>query len=170
MPRDLQASERNKATFIDGVSQSEVGLYFRTPTNAERIAFQAATIGRENGKFKDQSAETQLAFGAKILTGIVDGDFVDAGKPISSDEHSKDYDPEWKKLVMTTAGDLVQALALLAFSGVLLKPEGKQNNDADKSGPDMSEVPGLDDETAEPAAEPGEAKGIEEGSTDSPLE
>lgn len=159
MPRDLKSATDNKATFMDGVSQTEVSLYYRTPTNAERIAFKAATIGRKNSKVIDQSVEAQLSYGAKILTGIEEGDFLFGGKPISSNEDSGDYNPEWKKLVITTAGDLIQSLALLAFAGVILKYEGAPGGDDDSS-IDMSEVPGLD----------AEVKDAEEDSSQSPLE
>lgn len=144
MPRDLEVSSDNKATFMDGVSQGEVSLYYSTPTNAQRIAFKSACLGQKGGQVKDTSTAAQLSFGAKILTGIEDGDFTIGGKPISSDPDSENYEPAWKKLVLTTAGDLVQSLALVAFSSIVLKYDDKDESDEENSGPDMSEIPGLD--------------------------
>ena len=164
MPRDLKKADNNKATFMDGVSQSEISLYYRTPTNAERIAFKAATIGQKKNKIIDHSTEAQLSYGARILTGIQDGDFLFDGKPISSNEDSPDYNPDWKKLVLETAGDLIQSLALLAFSAVILQYEGKQDDSSDESGPDMSEIPGLEKSEMEPGGE------SEEEDTSGPLE
>lgn len=146
MPRDLQKSDNNKATFADGVSGGEVSLYYRNPTNAERIAFREAGFERNGKKFIDRSSEAELAFGAKILKGIKDGDFVNGEKAVSSNPDSKDYDPDWKKLVLETAGDLVQMLATVAFNGVLLKLDEPEEEEELKEVLDLSEIPGLEDD------------------------
>ena len=166
MPRDLQASESNLAVFLDGVSNSEVGLYYRTPTNSERIKFKAATVIRKNGKIVDQSVEAQLSFGAKIMTGIREGDFVLGDIPISSDQKSEHYDADWKKLVLETAGDIVQSLSLLAFSGTIVKYDGEDSGQSDENELDMSDIPGLD---ADELADAGEA-GKEDTDSPGPLE
>lgn len=150
MPRDLQESNANKATFMDGPSGGEVSLYYRTPTNKERIAFESETISKKASKITSQAAAAQLKYGSKVLTGIEDGDFLYGGKPISSNEESEDYNPDWKRLVQLTAGDLVQALALLVFSGIVLKYEGEHDTDGDGPDIDMTGIPGLEPEIKEP--------------------
>ena len=149
MPRDLKRVDNNKATFIDGPSGGEVSMYYRTPTNKERIAFSSEMLTRKAGKIASQATAAGLKWGAKIMTGIEDGDFLYDGKPVSSKEDSEDYNPEWKRLVLLTAGDLVQALAQLAFSGVGVKYEDEDDGD-EASEIDMSGIPGLEDDEAEP--------------------
>jgi len=149
MPRDLKRADNNKATFIDGPSGGEVSLYYRTPTNKERIAYSGETLTRKAGKIASQATEAGLKWGAKILTGIEDGDFLYDGKPISSNEDSEDYNPDWKRLVLLTAGDLVRALAELAFSGVGAKYEDEDDGD-EGAEIDMSGIPGMEDDKVEP--------------------
>ena len=163
MPRDLKRVDDNKATFIDGPSGSEVSMYYRTPTNKERIAFSSEMLTRKAGKVASQATAASLKWGAKIITGIQDGDFLYDGKPISSNEDSEDYNPEWMRLLMLTAGDLMQALAQLAFTGIGLKYEGDGDDDA-ASEIDMSEIPGFMADEAEPEIK--DAEDIEK----SPLE
>jgi hypothetical protein len=149
MARDLKRVDNNKATFIDGPSGGDVSMYYRTPTNKERIAYSGETLTRKAGKIASQATAAGLKWGAKIMTGIEDGDFLNGGKPISSNEGSEGYDPEWKRLVLLTAGDLVQALAQLAFSGIGVKYED-EDDDGEGSEIDMSGIPGMEDDEPEP--------------------
>lgn len=154
MPRDLKKADNNKATFADGVSGGEVSLYYRTPTNSERISFRNACVTRKGKNIIDQSTEAQLSYGARILSGIEDGDFVNGDNPVSSNKDSEHYDPDWKKLVLETGGDLIQSLALLAFSGVVLKYDGPEQDDSEVENVlDMSEIPGLEESAIEPGDE-----------------
>lgn len=121
MPRALTNDELNSVSFFDNISNSELKLFYRNPTTEERNQFANESIQRKRNKVIIRTAQTRRKFGEKILAGIRDGDFVAKkdGKlvGISSDPESPQYDPEWKRLVVQHAPDIVETLGVFVFDG-----------------------------------------------------
>lgn len=113
--RDLKASNDNLMIFTDGMTNTKVGILFRTPTTEERVAFQKKSIKRKGHKVKFMGHETRHTYGLKIITGLREGDFGYDGKAISSDSASEDYREDWKALLEETASDLIAQLAQKVF-------------------------------------------------------
>ena len=115
MARILGAG-KNTLRINDNIGGGEIELYYRNPTTAERVAYSNESVSRSGRKVKMSVGDTRAKYGPKILTGIREGDFVDAeGRPIASDEESPNYRPDWKDLISEHAGDLVQLLAASVF-------------------------------------------------------
>lgn len=115
--RDLKANEKNKLKISDARSGSEVELYYRNPTPSEEAAYQAKLLKRKGTKVILNSYETRLDFGQRILTGFREGDFGFDSKPISSEEASPNYIPEWKAELVAGAPDMICVLAMTVFEG-----------------------------------------------------
>jgi len=113
--RDLQQSGKNSIIVDDRLSGSKLELFYRMPTNDERIAYQRSTVKREGNKVKIQVFEARVKHGLQILTGFRDGDFGYAGAPISADASSPHYRADWKDLLQETASDIVAAVAGAVF-------------------------------------------------------
>lgn len=97
-----------------------VGLYYRTPTVPEIQRYKSATVKVKDGKvkYKLDDVRLKMQFGAIVLTGIREGDFGVKGEPISSDQNSKHYAPQWKQLIYEKFPQLIVALATVVFDGV----------------------------------------------------
>lgn len=132
--RDLEVSDKNTLTLLDGMTGRPVTLIYRTPTTEERIAYDSQAI-RFIGKKPVMVPEARLKFGAKILTGIAeprsstDADFGFSGRPLSSNPGSEYYRADWKDLLLATASDIIDALAVSVFAGTRIErgedqPEG----------------------------------------------
>ena len=141
MPRDLTNSEKNELVIYDSISQADITFYYRMPTNTERIQFDADSFTGKGKKVKPQSAYAQMKYGARILTGIKDGDFSKDGKNISSEKDSPDFVENWKELVQAAAGDLVQLLGRTIFQGAI---PSSQEDDAAADSKEAEDIPGLD--------------------------
>jgi hypothetical protein len=112
--------ETNNSVLIrDNLSETDVRLFYRIPTTAERVSYSNESFRRKGGKIINQAVETRLKYGLKIVTGIRDGDFersVDnRWLPISSDPNHPDYAKDWKEFLEKYASDLVQLLSLRVF-------------------------------------------------------
>jgi len=121
--RDLNA-KRNILTIRDSASGDEHELYYRTPTNAEVVAYMSSQIKRDGGKLVSHIYDTRLKFGALILEGFKKGTFGLDGVAFSSDPEDDDFRITWKDLLSKHAGDVVSTLAVHAFEGtyVVRKP------------------------------------------------
>ncbi len=123
MPRDLKQTDRNEFIIMDAISACEIKLYYRQPTTAERIGFQRLAWQRQGKKVINRTPEARAQYGARILTGIREGDFScgedAAGHPIliASEPGALNYRPDWKELVISTAGDLLMVLGMQVFEG-----------------------------------------------------
>lgn len=120
MPRII-GTDRNELIINDPISNSQLGLYYRMPTTSERQGYMNAAVKRVKNKISLHQAEARMKYGAKILVGIRDGDFLrmEAGKavPMSSNPASPDYYEFWQDEIESGCGDLVMALAAIVFDG-----------------------------------------------------
>lgn len=116
--RDLAKSDKNKLLIQDGISGTEIELYYRMPNTQEMVAYQNQMVKKVGRKVVLNTFETRLKWGIEILTGFREGDFGFEGKPISSDEKSPNYREDWKKIIKEGAADIVSTLALTVFEGV----------------------------------------------------
>lgn len=110
---------RNSVTLSDNISNSEIVLYYRNPTTAERNGYANMAMQRKRNKIKFNQAVARLKYGLVILLGFREGDFVrsEGGKevPFSSDKASPHYLPGWKEELEKGAADLVMLLAAHVF-------------------------------------------------------
>lgn len=113
--RDLQQSDKNSITVDDRLSGTKLELFYRMPTNDERIAYQRSTLKREGNKLKLKVFESRVKYGLQILTGFREGDFGYGGEPISADPTSQHYRADWKDLLQATASDIVATVAGAVF-------------------------------------------------------
>ncbi len=100
----------------------EVGVYHREPTTEEIHQYNNEAVRRKGTNVKFRHSKAQFKFGAKILMGIVEGDFGVPGPdgkltPISSDPKSSDYRQDWKALLLEKAPAVVITLGAAMFGG-----------------------------------------------------
>ena len=124
MPRYLGRTD-NKVKLVDGISGAEIEFSYRTPSTTElQEYFSSGVIKDADGKAKLNGVVARVAFAKEILTGIRDGDFLDAeGKPISSDASSADFRTDWKDLVEQGAADLLNLFVLATFDRTVMQTQ-----------------------------------------------
>jgi len=130
----------DKRTVIieDNKTGQEVLLEYRDPSTEEEIQYSNNQIKRRGNKPQIEVAETRLKYGARVLTGIREGDFgqIKDGKtcPLSSDPNSENYNPAWKKLVKKHARHLIMLLAVHVFEAParLVGSEEKEDDEGDE--------------------------------------
>lgn len=133
MPRIL-SDKPCKVTFADNIAGGNITLEYRLPTTEERIAYTNGQVSRHGRKIESIMGNTRMKFGAKILTGIADGEFQkEDGKPLSSRQDSPDYNAEWKALVEKYAPDVVAMLAMHVFENALSLGESQSDEVEDPS-------------------------------------
>lgn len=121
-----------KVTFIDNIADGNITVEYRLPTTEERIKYTNSQVSRHGRKVESIMGDTRMKFGAKILTGITDGEFQkEDGKPLSSRDASPDYDPQWKSLVEKYAPDVIAMLAIHVFEAALTKSEPDDEDEAE---------------------------------------
>jgi len=115
MPRTF-INEPNELRLHDNISNSTIVLFYTTPTAKQQAAYTNGMTKRVRNKLINCTGEQRQNYGADILTGFREGDFLKAdGTPFSSDPASPNHDPEWKKQVARFAPDLIERLAIHAF-------------------------------------------------------
>ena len=118
MARDLD-NDFNELKLHDNISDSQIVLYYREPTTEERMAYANESVQRKRNKVVTRVPETRVKFGAMILTGFREGDFIfkkDGVKvPMSADASSPNYYPDWKSHIQRKASDLLMILAAHVF-------------------------------------------------------
>lgn len=115
-----ESSKKNLLLMQDNLSNSTLGLYYRTPTTKERQAYINRRSVREGKQFRDNSAANRVEFGARILTGLREGDFeraagVDDFVPISTNEKDKNYFPDWREWMLENCSDVLTMLSIRVF-------------------------------------------------------
>jgi len=134
MARNTSTTGNNELKIHDNVSDSDIVLFYRTPTTKERQEYQNLALQRKGKKVTFNQAEARLVSGLKILTGFREGDFVrdvlGAAQPYSSDKNSPHYLEEWKTEVEAGASDLIMLLAAHVFdaSAEIVDPEDGEGN------------------------------------------
>jgi hypothetical protein len=112
--RDL-GSKDNVAVIRDGISGAEIEFTYRTPSASEIQEYYTGTFSRKGNKVVATAVAARVVFALKVLTGFKDGCFSVDGKPISSNQTSTEYLPEWKKFLEEKAPDLLDTLILAVF-------------------------------------------------------
>ena len=143
------SDEPNKLRLHDNISDSNIVLYYRTPTAQEQAAYTNGMSKRVRNKIVNCTGELRQTKGKAILTGFREGDFLKPGTPdsphydeklkgvvFSSNPDSPKYDSEWKKLVGKFAPDLVEALAIHAFEQTSTPDDGVDLDEGAGSDPD----------------------------------
>jgi len=126
----ILSDEPCKITFSDNISGGSITVEYRPPTMEERIKYANSLVTRHGRKVEYTQGETRMKFGAKILTGITDGEFAKPGnKPVSSKSGSPDYAADWKALVEKYAPDVISMLAMHVFENALSKSEPEDDDE-----------------------------------------
>ena len=129
----MLGDQPNEIRFKDQLGGGDIALFYSTPTPDMRAKYANEMIRREGGKIVRRVGEVRQRYGARILTGIRDGDFTSAAGPVSSDPKSGAYRKDWKELVSQYASDLVELLAAHVFEGSAALKETEPDEDADES-------------------------------------
>jgi len=112
----------------------EVGVYHREPTTEEIHQYNNEAVRRKGTNVKLRYSKAQFKFGAKILEGIVEGDFGVPGPdgklvPVSSDPESLDFRQDWKALLLKRAPAVVITLGAAIFGGTEAIDEAEDLDD-----------------------------------------
>ncbi len=121
-------------------------LYYRAPTNAERLARHNELVKREAGakktKIVSYTFPISVKYGSKLCTGFETGVLALDGKMISSDPAAEDYCAEWKGLLEKACPDAFVVVDSIAFRAAKLPGAdegGIEYVEDDELGPDPSE-------------------------------
>lgn len=134
MPRMLTDAP-NELRLRDNISDSVIVLYYKTPSAKQQASYTNGMTRRERNKLVNCTGEQRQKYGAEILTGFREGDFVKAdGTAFSPDPKAANYDPAWKDLVCRFAPDLVEALAIHAFEQTSSLDDGVDLDDGADNG------------------------------------
>ena len=132
MPRRL-GDDINELRIEDNISGSDIVLFYRMPTTAERAAYANESFRRQGRKLKVQVGQARQKYGLKILEGIRQGDFEvkkqDQYVPLSSDPKSEYFDSSWKKHIQAHAADLLELLAMRVFDVPAVMAEADEDID-----------------------------------------
>ena len=121
----------NEITILDAVSQTEITVFYKSPTAQEQQAWSADLFRRENDEVVDNEVNACLKFGAELMVGVSDGALgipTSNGeiKPISSDPKSPDYDEDWKRHLMEHATGFVVTFGNYVFRGHRIVPKSRR--------------------------------------------
>jgi len=116
---DLDA-DRNVMEVSDKLSGQTFELYYRMPTNAERVAYDSAVTKRKGSQIKlaKDWMITQAKVGLRLCVGFKKGNFAKAGQLISSETGDADYFPEWKQLLFKVRPDILAHLTRTIFAAL----------------------------------------------------
>lgn len=124
----------NELRLHDNISDSTIVLFYKTPTAKQQAAYTNGMTKRVRNKLINCTGEQRQQFGAEILTGFREGDFLKAdGTPLSSDKNSANYDAAWKDQVARFAPDLIERLAIHAFEQTSELDDGVELDDGTPS-------------------------------------
>jgi len=115
MPCNLTA-DRQVLAMVDQTGEG-YDLYFRIPTNAERVAFANALYEKKGRRTvpKDNVFADQVAMGKKLCLGFSEGYFMDGDAFISSDPAKPYYRKDWKDLIEAARPSDFQQIAIVAL-------------------------------------------------------
>lgn len=126
---DLERSTKNLLVIADSRSGESLGLYYRTPTPQEEVAYRSKIFSRK-GKKVLINVKLKARFALDILTGLRDGDWGYQGKEISSESASPNYREDWKSLLGETAQHILIAFAEAVFEGTRVDAADKVDMEA----------------------------------------
>lgn len=131
--RVLAEGSDNILILDDNISGGKIKLKYRMPTTAEMNGYSNGLLIRKGNKMVRNAGAMRQKYGARLLTGVGEDSFGKlVGKtsvPISSDPGSKNFDPEWKALVVAQAPDVIEILALHIFEASVSKADGEEDQD-----------------------------------------
>lgn len=130
-----ESSKKNLILLQDNLSDSTLGIYYRTPTTKERQAYINKSSVKRRNKFIDNSSANRVSFGKQILTGLREDDFErnigkDKYQPISSDQSSENYYEDWKGWMEEHCSDVLTALSIRVFE-LSVTPGREEDDDED---------------------------------------
>lgn len=165
--RDINAP-RNIAEIVDATSGDVHEIYYRMPSNSERVRYANSRIRRKGNKVQIRSDGfvLDLEFGEPLVTGFKKGTLGFDGEVFSSEPSDPEYRKDWKKLLVKHCPELVVAVARVAFSPALSRGAAEQ------SVVEFEDVETLDGEPGggdDGGGEAGDSDGEEAGEAGDPL-
>lgn len=106
---------RNILSINDELAGCTHEFYYRMPTTAERIQYQAGLYQRKGNKVINKAYAQQIKFGQKMITGIKAGTLSYDGVALSSEAGTPGYREDWKTILETCAPELLALLARAIF-------------------------------------------------------
>ncbi len=151
MPCNLTAT-RQVLVMTDQAGET-YELYFRMPTNDERVWHSNRLLERKGKKtvIRQNIFAEQVALGRKLIIGFSEGYFMDGDLFISSDPSKPYYRKDWRELLEQARPTDLQGVALAALRPAL----AGGGDDAEEEPVEMAE-PSEDSEVAAPT-DPAEA-------------
>jgi hypothetical protein len=127
MPRELNP-ERNVLEVTDHTTGETGEVYFRMPSNEERVKYGNKMMVRKGKQvfYRRNLLSLNLEFGKLLVTGFKKGLFAVNGQLIASDPGDPDYDPNWLRQVEAGAPEYLTLVARTAFNSV--SAGGKEEN------------------------------------------
>ena len=118
MPAYDLSPDRNVMEIHCKLAGKTFELYYRMPTNAERMAYDNAMTKRKGAQIKIAKdwQIIQAKVGRALVTGFRRGDFAVSGKVIASEQSDPDYYADWKNLLFQKRPDLLTHLCRAIFS------------------------------------------------------
>ncbi|GAB6035445.1 hypothetical protein JCM15519_38770 [Fundidesulfovibrio butyratiphilus] len=115
MPCNLTA-DRQVLEMID-LAGEEYKLYYRLPTNPQRMAFSASLYTKSGKKtvIKSNIFAEEAALGKKLVTGFSESYFMDGDDFISSNPSEAHYRANWKDLLAAARPSDLAAVARAAL-------------------------------------------------------
>lgn len=123
-------------------------LYYRNPTNAERVAFSNSLYEKKGKKTvaKENVFAEQVAMGKKLCLGFSEGYFMDGDDFISSDKSKPYHREDWKDLIEAARPTDFQKIAIAALQPSAVGSESEQDDE------DVAGDVGVDHAAEQPQA------------------
>lgn len=115
--RELKSSDKNVLEIFDARSNTDMELYYRTPTTREEALYQAKLVKKKGRKVVIAQHKTRVEFGLRMITGFKEGNFGEDGEPFSADPESPNYREDWKECLERGASDILAILGSTIFEG-----------------------------------------------------
>lgn len=128
MARELNP-ERQVLEVQDRTTGEVYEIYYRMPTNEERVRYGNKTIYRKGKKvlFRNNLLPLNIEFGKLLITGFGENVFTLNGKPISSEKSSPNFFEGWRDLVAKNAPEYLSLVGQTAMNAVAIS--GKDDLD-----------------------------------------
>ena len=101
------------------IGGQKVGIYYRSPTPSEYIAYHHEKLRLRGGKIEPNLAEANINYGLKIITGVKKGDLEyrenGAWKPMDTDIMAEE---EWREILRRDFFELVDFVGAKVFNPV----------------------------------------------------
>ncbi|GEM_PF-3538913 len=128
-----RGSSDNRLMIVE-IGGSKVGVFYRSPTPSEYVAYHRDKLKLRGGKLESRLTETNLKFGMKVITGVQEGDieYRENGEWKALDTTLMP-EAEWKAIVEREFFDLVDFVGSKVFNPVEGAGDRIEGDDSEES-------------------------------------